>query len=231
MINIGRAIQHPFEDREWGAKLIIAALINLVPVLNFAVYGYGLDVLRNTADGHDVPLPTWDNLGRHFVDGLKLFVVQLVYALPIILLSLLVAFASIVLAVGVDQGGRASEDAFAAGMSVIGLGFACFSVIYGLAIAFVSPAFYIQLARTGSIGACFRLGELWAMIQRNLGDYVIILVVQIGLGLVIGVVFSVLFVIPIIGICISFIAIPLAVAFSAYMQVVCSHWYGQLARQ
>lgn len=231
MINIGRAIQHPFEDREWGTKLVLAALISLVPVLNFAMYGYSLDVLRNTADGHDVPLPTWNDLGRLFADGLKLFVVQLVYALPIIVVSLVVAFGSVMIAVVADNSSRSGQDTAGIGITVISLGFSCLSIAYGLVIAFISPALYIQLVRTHSIGACFRLGELWAMIQRNLSDYLIILALTIGLGVAIGVAFTVLFLIPCVGICASFIAIPLAVAFSAYYQIVCGHLYGQLARQ
>ncbi len=43
MIDIGRAIQHPFQDQNWITKLGIGALVNAVPILNFAGYGYMLE--------------------------------------------------------------------------------------------------------------------------------------------------------------------------------------------
>ncbi len=232
MIDIGRAIQHPFQDRDWATKLLIGAGINLVPVLNFALMGYALDALRNTARGEDVPLPTWQQLGDQFVEGLKLFVVQLVYALPIIVVSLVAAVGTTGLAVMADSGSYRSDssEVFGLGFTAVWLCFTCVAVLYGLVIAFITPALYIQLARTRSITACLRLGEIWGMAQRNFADYALILILSVGLGIAISVVFTVLAIIPFVGLCVMFLFIPAMILAAPYVTVVAAHLYGQLAR-
>jgi hypothetical protein len=231
MIDIGRAIQHPFEDRDWATKLLIGAGINLVPVLNFALWGYALDALRNTARREDVPLPTWQQLGDQFIEGLKLFVVQLVYSLPIIAVSLVATIGTAGFAVMADSGsyGSGTPEAFGLGLSAVWLCITCVALVYGLALGFITPALYIQLARTRSIAACFRLGEIWAMVQRNFADYALILVLGIGLGLAISVVFTVLAIIPFVGLCVIFLFIPVMILATPYVTVVAAHLYGQLA--
>ena len=56
-LDISRAIQHPFEDQTWINKILIGALIGIVPILGFATIGYMIEVLRNNAEGRELPLP------------------------------------------------------------------------------------------------------------------------------------------------------------------------------
>ena len=224
MIDIGRAVQHPFEDQNWISKLLIGGLVNIVPILNFAGFGYAIDHLKNVSRGQDVPLPTWDDLGAKFGTGLKLVVVNFVFALPMIALTCVAGIIP-ALGAGASDGGNDTFMAALLGTSTILI---CLVGLYSLVLALLAPAIYIQLARTDNIGACFRFGELWAIANRNLGDYIVSIVVLIAAGIVISIVIGVINIIPCLGqivtIVIGFLMLP-------YLQVLSAHLFGQYARQ
>ncbi len=224
MIDIGRAAQHPFEDQNWISRFLIGGLINIVPILNFAGFGYAIDHLKSVSRGQDIPLPTWDDLGAKFVTGLKLAVVNLILALP---MFVIVCVASVLPALGAGAG-DAGNDAIAAAFLGTSTVLLCVVGVYGLALALLAPAIYIQLARTDTIAACLRLGELWAIARRNLGDYILSIVVLIAAGIVIGVIVGVINIIPCIG---QIVTLALGLLILPYLQVLSAHLFGQYARQ
>ncbi|BCX05336.1 MAG: hypothetical protein KatS3mg053_3274 [Candidatus Roseilinea sp.] len=226
MIDIGRAVQHPTEDQNWPSKLGIGALIALVPILNFALSGYAIEHLKNTSNGMDVPLPTWDNLGEKFMDGLKLFVVTLILGLPIILLSCIVTIASGGLA-ALSEGGEAVQGAAAAGIGVLMFAMGCLALIYGLLLAYLSPAIYIQYTKTKDIGACLRIGELLNTARVNSGDYLMIFIVIIGIAIVLSLIVGVLNIIPCLGQILSLVISLLA---APYIVVLLGNLCGQYVR-
>ena len=64
MIDIAQALQHPTEDRDWIKKFALGVLISFVPILSFAITGFIIEHLQNSARGASSPLPNWDNLGN-----------------------------------------------------------------------------------------------------------------------------------------------------------------------
>ena len=62
-MDIGRAYTFIMSDPKWIAKVLIGAAVSLVPILNLALYGYALDVVKRVYQGTDLPLPEWDDFG------------------------------------------------------------------------------------------------------------------------------------------------------------------------
>jgi hypothetical protein len=230
MIDLGRALDHPFKDKDWVTKLLIGAGISLVPILNFAVNGYSLEVLRNTERGQDVPLPKWDDLGTHFVEGAKLFIVELIYSLPILALVFVMMLMALGYGWSADHFSYATRNTMNSGFFVVTLAMSCICVLYGLLVAFLTPAMYIQVARTGTIGAAFRFDEMVRIVQRNLGDYIVVVLVSLLVGVVVGTVFGVVSVIPFVGLCLMIPMMVVLFLLVPYLAVVCGHLYGQLVR-
>lgn len=226
MIDIGRAIQHPTEDQNWPLKLGIGALIALVPILNFALGGYAIEHLKNASNGMDVPLPAWDNLGEKFTNGLRVFVVTLVLALPIVLLTCIITVAGGGLA-ALSGGTEQLGDAAVAGAGVLALAVFCLAALYGLFLTYLSPAIYIQYAKTKDVGACLRIGELLGIARANTGNYLTIFAIFIGSMFVLGLIAGVLNIIPCLGQILSLIIALLA---APYLAVLLGHLCGQYAR-
>ena len=234
MIDFSRSIKHPFEDPAWAKKLGIGALVNLVPILNFASAGYLVAHLRNVSRNQDAPLPDWNNLSDYFADGLKQFVVGLVYASPLLLLTCVVygAFFAIALTGG-SESGRNMDAAMNRAMEQFGPAFICLFCLIGLlslVYGFLSPAITIQFARTGSIGACLRFGEVFDIIRQRSKDYILAFVVPIAIAFALSMVLAISAIIPPLVIVLNCLLVPLFIIASAYISVSLAHIYGQLAR-
>src|SRR5210317_1391292 len=100
-MDYGKSFTFVFEDEKWISKFAVGVIISLVPIVNFAGYGYMVQLLKNVRDGEENPLPEWDDFGKFFVDGLKFLAGYLIYFIPIILLS----FFMIPVAIAADAGG------------------------------------------------------------------------------------------------------------------------------
>ena len=96
-MDIGLALTYVTRDPQWLKKVLIGGLIMLVSIpLSivlvgflgfFIVGGYGIAVTRNVIQGTEYPLPEWTDFGAFLTSGFKAFVGYMVWALPLIVLS------------------------------------------------------------------------------------------------------------------------------------------------
>jgi len=213
-----RALTYAADDKEWFKKLGIGALISLVPILNFAWIGYILEIVRNVSDGHDLPLPGWENLGVKFKSGLIIFLAFFLYILPALLVFILPGiFFSV-------QGSSNGPDEVN-WMIIIGTCLNCFFVIYVLAISFLYPAMMIRFSRLGTFRSCFQIKEISDLALRNIGEYVIAWGASWLFSLLINFVAVIIGVLLIIT-CIGPIVVPIAA--SVYTSLVVAHLFGQV---
>lgn len=215
-MEIGKAFTFVNEDEGWIKKLALGAIFVLVPFLILLVIGYQILIIRNVIDGKDRPLPEWEDFGQLFIDGVIMVVTILVYALPVILISL----CAILVSIGTtDSSGNLSGGGIA-GLGVLG----CLALLLGIALAFITPALYIQYARTGEFGPMFRFGEVIAIARENLVDILIVILVTIVANMVVSIVSS----IAVITVCGPII---ISMAGTAWIMYATGHLYGQIARK
>lgn len=226
MIDLDRAFRIPFKDPAWTSRIGLGAVIQMVPILNFAGLGYQLEVMRRARDGDDATLPAWDNLSALFSRGARMFVVDLIYALPIILVfcGFYAAWFGLMFSILPLSGGRSGPSsesilAWTTGMMAASVGFSCVFVLlylYLLVIMILIPLTRVQMLRTGSVAACLRLGDLLRLFRQRPGEY-------LGASLMLaGSVYA--------GSLLSILG-PLLLIIAPYAAVVSGHVYGQLARE
>jgi len=222
MIDIAQAFQHPTEDRDWIKKFALGVLISFVPILSFAVTGFIIEHLQNSARGASSPLPNWDNLGKKLVTGLKLLAVELIFALPILVPSCaLLGF--VIQQTASRSGGNLPEGA----VPIVGIGgiaLSCIALIYGLFLLYLSAAILIQFARTEQIGACLRIGELIQIARTNTGDYLTIVAIVAAISFAVGLVSGILSLISCLG---TIISIVISILPSLYIGLVAANMAGQ----
>ena len=73
----GSSIKRPFAEFK---KFLIGTLVSIVPIVNFAGIGYGLECAA-TASRRNFALPSWSGFGRHWVRGLLGLIITLLYML------------------------------------------------------------------------------------------------------------------------------------------------------
>ncbi|MFQ5804147.1 MAG: DUF4013 domain-containing protein [Candidatus Methylomirabilales bacterium] len=82
------AFQHPFRDPQAVRKLLLGAVLIILPIANFLALGYTLRLLEQVLGGEEHRLPEWTGLGDLFIRGIKVFLVGAVYmAFPLLLLA------------------------------------------------------------------------------------------------------------------------------------------------
>jgi|SRR3990172_5033683 len=233
-IDIGKAFTHLFEDVDWLTKTAIGACLSLVPVLGFTVIGYELRVIRNVSKGESRPMPTWDDFGAMFMDGLQLGLARLLLALPAIALFFVPLFAlfffPVIGSIIAEGSARTSAEAERIASLAFGIGMLAATVccgggfLYSLALGFVYPAMTANFTRHGAFAACFNFPEILAFIRRNGTNYLTVWVAGLLAGVVYSTVFSVLYVIPCIG---PLLALPLSLVGLFWIYMVTGHAVGQ----
>jgi hypothetical protein len=176
-------------------------------------------------------LPTWDDLGKKFNDGLVLLLAGLVYALPILVVVCLpLGFMIVPAALSGSSDMEEIANAIAGIGGVVFICLLCVFFIYVLALSFFYPAVMVLYAREGTFASCFKFREVFDLIGRNASPYITAWAVNIGVSfavsLVVGLVQTILGFIFCIG---SIVATVLTFGVIIYTSVVYAHLSVSLA--
>ena len=152
-MDIGRAYTFITSDPKWISKVLIGAAVSIVPILNLALYGYGLDVLKRVYHGMELPLPEWDEFGDYFIRGLLVSIGVLIWQLPILLLICPVIIA-----------GTITESGF-----VWILGFACLLPVGIIFSVIVGQVVVARYALIGEFSAMFEFAPIISEARRGAG--------------------------------------------------------------
>jgi hypothetical protein len=227
-MDVGKSVGYVFEDQKWTNKLLLGMLVSIVPIVNFALLGWVIDIMRNVSQRQPNPLPEWDNFGDKFIKGTILFVVGLIYSLPALLITCPLFFLPFTRGDFSREGQQALTGMFVGTTLLL----TCAVAIYGLLISFLMPAIYLNFARKGTFAACFEFGEIWRIMSKNLGDYIvawlIIIVVGIGVSFVISIVGAVLAIIPCCGWILAWILFGVT---TVWILAVFGHLFGQIGAE
>lgn len=180
--------------------LVIATLILCIPLL-----GYTLKVLRG-----EKPAPEVTGWGTLFIDGIKYFIVSLIWAIPCLIVFFFGLF-SVIAAVALEN----DPGAFVAALSGAALYLALFLVL-AILTGLLATIGIVRFARTGSMGEAFNFGAILETIGKiGWGSYIIAMIVLIIVQFVIGIVLGIITMIPILGAIIQFILIAPITLFEA----------------
>jgi hypothetical protein len=173
-MDIGKSFTYVFDDENWVAKILIGALFVLLSFIVIGipfVLGYIVETVRNVMDGKPRPLPDWADLSPKFTKGLMLFLILLIYSLPIIFVSCLTW-----------MGGIIAEESEAVGAFLACMN--CLSVLWGFLVAVVTPAATIRYTLTGEFISSFQFGEIFNFIANNLANYIITFLLSMLAGII-----------------------------------------------
>jgi len=226
-MDIGKAITFIFEDPEWLKKVAIGTglmlvglifsvlLIGLIPLI--VVTGYTVLLVRNVMDGVEHPLPEWEDWGDLFVRGLKLFLILLIWAIPLIFISLGSSLPPALMGDDPDLQGLATAIAVCCG---------CLTVILSIAYALIEPVITFRFARTNEFASGFEFGKIFRLLGDNIINIIIAVIVSAVVGFILmilgGIVGTILLVIGLI------VTIPAAGFLATLVE---AHLFGQVGRE
>lgn len=177
-MDIGLSFSFPFQDEKWVQKILIGAVIVLVGIITLGILflplmGWGLAVTRRLIRDEVPALPEWQDFGQLFMDGLKVFALGLVWALPMILLSACIGAVTALLGGAAGAGSGYGSDIQNVTGSLLSLVISCLSLPYGLAISILMPAAWGILADTDDFGRALNPANAFQLVRDNVGTYLI----------------------------------------------------------
>jgi len=178
-MDIVKSLTFQFEDPEWLVKILIGAILVLLGILTlpiivgfaliFVLGGYVVEVVRNVMEGKETPMPQWDEWGKLFSEGLKFFIIELVWSIPSILFIIF------------EEIGRLMTNGNSAGMATLGalfvLVFGLLNLAWGVVLMFITPAVMVNFARVGEVSAGFDLSFIFDFVQKEVVNIVIAAVI------------------------------------------------------
>jgi hypothetical protein len=233
--------QFPFQSEGWQNRFLVGSLLVLagffVPVIPLLfVAGYALRVMRQAIEGHELTLPEWSDLGGLGLDGLRGLVVEVVYLLPGLLISLagsglyfMGSFTFPLLMSRVSDNSGAAvllPLLFLFTMAVFFISLFVGSLLIVLGVVPVPMALAHMMARN-ELGAAFRVRQWWPLWRANKIGYLIGWVVAAGLGAVLYTVVIVAYMSCLLCCLIPFLLAPALF----YLMLVTSAVFGQVYRE
>ncbi len=173
-MDINRSITFIFNDPDWIKKLAIAGLVSLIPVVGiFVLLGWALEITRRVIMGDNEVLPDFGDFGGMMGNGFKVFVVQLLYSLPIILLfgcmyALMIAGT---LAMGGDL--ESMDRVMGGGMMVVVACVVCLTIPLAIMVGLGNQAARGILAETGEISQALKFGKVMEIVKKGVGKYLL----------------------------------------------------------
>lgn len=229
-MEIQKSFTYQFDDERWVTKLGIGALISLIPIINFAMAGYEVEIIRNVASHAAHPLPDWDQFGRKFRDGLILTLAGLVYSIPGLILLVLLFGLLVATGAGAQAGRfRGVSRPLTAASIVLFIGLTAGLLAYSLLLSILRPVILIIFSQEGTFASCFHVGEIVRVLSQRTGPFfttwLVVIVAALAIGAIVAFINIVVGWIPCLGWTLGFL---LAFGAATYLITVDAYIFGQL---
>lgn len=192
MPSIEDAVTYPMESDDWIVTVLIGGVMLFLSFLiipAFIAYGYLVRAIRSNLDGEPEP-PTFGDWGELFVDGLKVFVIGLVYMLiPLAVIIFTTGTAVLAMFTGGEAGAAAGAGTLMIGMLV---GF-----VLSLVFGYLAVVGIVNYAHEGSFGSAFDIGTIKEVGLD--GDFAVPWLISVGIFIAAGFITGVLNIIPFLG--------------------------------
>ena len=193
---------------KWGRWIVLIIGSIIFPL----IMGYTLRIMRGIT-----PAPEADEFGGMFIDGIKMCIISIIYMIIPCIIGFVLFFISggfgALTMMGMDVTNPNAYLGILLGtLGISFLVFLIFAFIFGL----FEIIGMVRFARKGNMGAAFEFSEIMAKIG-SIGwvSYIIALIV---FGIIVGVIYVILGIIPFIGWLLTFIIAP-------YLSIVGARYY------
>jgi len=174
MADYAEALKRPFSDL---TKLLIYIVISIIPIVNIISSGYLLDVAQ-TAMKRQKKLPEFKDYGRLFVEGLKVIVISVIYAIPAIIVAVLAGASA-----WVSYGFGLSSAA--AGLGILGM---IVAAIIALIMIYMGTGAILNYADKRKLSEAFNFGAISKKVftSKFFAGWILSIVISGIIGFVLG---------------------------------------------
>ncbi len=236
MNNLQDILLFPVRDTEARKQFILACLVMLaafvIPLLPALVFmGYGIKVMRQIVDERKSPsMPSWQGIdwSETFLDGIKLYGVQLVLMLPLIALMgcgfLAMIGGSLTMSLLMEESTRSIAPVggifFIIGISAMMI-FSLLSLPYGIIVSAAGP--HVATRRTFAAG--FEFKEWFAIFRKAAGQFILAYVLTFAVSFIFVFIMQIAMITIVLMCIVPFLMIPYSVYSSLISNVLLAQAY------
>ena len=182
------AFTYPFKDPRWKYKFLIGGVIGLlnlliIPALFLTGYAYRI-MKRVIVDQQPLAMPEWDDWGKLFLDGLRLWGVSFIYSLPIYGIFLVSLLSFLVPAIwSTENSGAETWIPVGAVIYMLGIGL---SMLFALPVQIILPAAVSHMVARDRFMAAFQIKEWWPILKANWGGFLISAIAPFVISMILG---------------------------------------------
>ena len=175
------AIKKPFSDIK---NLVIGCLLNIIPIINFFSIGYAVDVSRLSMKGKN-KMPEWGNWGALFVDGLLVFLISIIWLIPVIILLLATIGFSVITAImkgGLEQGLLPILATAGTGLLI--------TLIVAILIGYFSPLAVMGFVKSKKFAEAFNFSTIFkkAFNAKYFAVWAVVAIISLVIGIIGGII-------------------------------------------
>lgn len=177
-MDFGKSFSYVFKDPDWFKKIGLVALCSLIPIIgSFILVGWALEATKNVIEGNsDNALPALE-FGKNLGKGFMATLIAMIYSIPI---ALLTGIASAAFSFAPQ-----SEDALRIILFILGGCVGLVGLVLGILVGFLSTVAIANFVAKGEFGAAFRFKELFGMLKKSFGSWLLVLLGSIlALGII-----------------------------------------------
>jgi hypothetical protein len=178
-MNFGLSFSYVFKDPDWFKKVAIPALCGLIPIVGqFIVSGWALKATKNVMEGNEENALPELEFGADLGRGFMVFLIGLIYSLPVGIFSGIAAALLFLFA-------PAADDTIQVILFILGGCVGLIGLLLGILIAFISVVAIANYVAKGEFRAAFRFKELFGMLKKSFVSWLLVIV---GLILALGII-------------------------------------------
>jgi len=185
--NLNEAMQYTGSIFQRLGELLILLIISIIPIVNFISLGYYARIVRDSPSSKSAP--KLERYMEMFIEGLKIVVVAIIWAIIISVIAIIIAIPLIAFA-ALDVFTNVNNFLTAGWIFAFGAFFVIFGIIAFLLglIAFMGV---VHMVKKDSFGRAFAFGEIFRMIGkigwlRYLAFFVVFFAISAIVGVVTG---------------------------------------------
>lgn len=198
-MDIGKMLGEAYEYTKEGlvGKWVKWILLAICAIIFPLLYGYIVRILKGVK-----PAPELEDWVGLFIDGIKLFIIALIYTIPVIIVLLLLGGGSLLAMSSQDP----AVIMAAVGTFLVGI---LAAVIVGIIVFLFAIIGAIRFARMDSMGEAFNFNAILETIGKiGWGSYIIAVIAVYIVVFIVEFVIAIIMAIPILGWIIGLLASP-----------------------
>jgi hypothetical protein len=218
--NLNELLMFPLKEenrKHLYIGIAVSLLAFIVPIAPYIVlFGYGAQIAKQILNNESPHLVAWDDWGKLFKDGLKVFGARFIIGIPILIFVIPIVIVSFIFPFMMENANPSEVERFLPIYFLVIFGGVCFIIPISLVMAVIIPAAEMKVIETDDFSALFRFKEWWQIFRANLGGFIAAFGIYYLLSFVLAFAIQIIFVTIILS-CLLIVLLP---AITFYITVI-----------